>query len=332
MREGGVGRIHGQRRLGAVLVHHVHSVHIIPVAEVHGAPVFREGGGADVQEIAGRNATGPVGVIGDDHRLMCARGVLHQRQLLGPHVRDYNLVSRHRGVVPGAARGGGRWGREKKNRQQRNHAGNAEALFIHINLRHGLYKWWCRQQAMEFLAAIDEEILACRVELLQAEGAAPASPQKTLQELLQEQSLDINTASNAQIHLMETRALASMRKRNKAIESLDPNWRTTLLTRYKEEIAVERQLIEETRKKITITEAKKGNTSGIPSNRSVAEINREINRVIKELNANINSSTRRIDNLQRKVDYLNALKPSDLQTPPKKSKASTTKTSRIKAP
>ncbi len=183
---------------------------------------------------------------------------------------------------------------------------------------------------MEFLAAIDEEILACRVALLQAEGAAPASPQKTLEELLQEQSLDINTASNAQIRPMETRALASMKKRNKAIESLDPNWRTTLLTRYKEEIAAKRQLIEETRKKITITEAEKGNTSAVTSNRSVAEINREINKVIKELNANINSSTRRIDNIQRRVDYLNGLKPSDLQTPPKKSKGSAQK--RIKDP
>ena len=179
---------------------------------------------------------------------------------------------------------------------------------------HGLYKWWCRQQAMEFLAAIDEEILACKVELLQAEGAAPASQQKTLEELLQEQSLDINNASNAQILPMETKALSRMKKRNTAIETLDPNWRTTLLTRYKEEIAAKRQLIEEMRKKITITEAEKGKISAVTS--SVAEKNRD--RVIRELNANINSANKRIDNLQRNADYLNALKPSDKKTPPKK--------------
>ena len=110
MREGGVGRILGQRRLGAILVHQVHRVHKVPVAEVHGAPVLREGGGPDVHGIAGRNATGPVGVIGYDHRPARARGVLHQRQLLGPHVGEDHLLGSHWGVGPGAAhsqRGGG---------------------------------------------------------------------------------------------------------------------------------------------------------------------------------------------------------------------------------
>jgi hypothetical protein len=81
---------------------------------------------------------------------------------------------------------------------------------------------------MEFLAAIDEEILACRVELLQAEGAAPASQQKTLEELLQEQSLDINTASNAYKAKDRNAAIPRIIARFAVIAEINPNGRVLL--------------------------------------------------------------------------------------------------------
>ena len=80
---------------------------------------------------------------------------------------------------------------------------------------------------MEFLAAIDEEILACRVALLQAEGAAPA--QKTLQELLIEQDADINIASNANNRTTSRNAAkARIEDRFTAIAALDPKGRAKL--------------------------------------------------------------------------------------------------------
>ena len=167
---------------------------------------------------------------------------------------------------------------------------------------------------MSFLASIDEEIRVCRVELLQAEGVA-TSP-KTLEELLREQEADINTASNAQIPPVENMALASMRKRNKAIEALDPNWRKTLLKRFEEAIAAQDRAIAEMEGKVKAKEAERQNASRMPQNKS-NPID-EINRVLRDLNRSMQFANKRIDSIRRKVYYLNGLKPSTLQTPPKK--------------
>ena len=181
---------------------------------------------------------------------------------------------------------------------------------------------------MDFLAAIDEEIRACRVELL-LQAAAPAS--KTLEELLREQEADINTASNAQIPPVENIALASMRKRNKAIEALDPNWRTTILKRFKEAIAAQERAIEEMERKKKTKEAEKKNTSPTPPSRS--DPIAEINRAIRELDSSINFANKRIVNIRGKVYYLKKLDltPPKKQTPPKNpsdAKAPVKKTSR----
>jgi hypothetical protein len=160
---------------------------------------------------------------------------------------------------------------------------------------------------MEFLAAIDEEILACRVELLQAEGAAPA--QKTLQELLIEQDADINIASNAN-NRTKSRDAAKARIDNRftAIAALDPNGRARLGLILQKAFDEQNKIVKALRKRkreLATTPKNKYNFRGIEDS----------------INANINELREaeiKLDKAEDKLKFFQKLKPPDIKAPPPK--------------
>ena len=160
---------------------------------------------------------------------------------------------------------------------------------------------------MEFLAAIDEEILACRVALLQAEGAAPA--QKTLQELLIEQDADINIASNAN-NKTKNRNAAKARIENRftAIAALDPNGRATLGLILQKAFDEQTNIVKALRKRkreLATTPKNKYNYRGIEDS----------------INANINKLREaefKLGKAEDKLKFFQKLKSPDIKAPPPK--------------